>query len=75
MTPGQFDAAAMAIIRPSWADRHRYATPERQVAAIRALADQWAASRMTEAARARPVAPGPARPVLVPVLRTAGRHT
>jgi len=38
MDDAQFDAEALAIIRPSWADRDRYATPAAQVAALRDLA-------------------------------------
>ncbi|HMH92615.1 MAG TPA: hypothetical protein VK586_16205 [Streptosporangiaceae bacterium] len=43
MTDEQFDAEALAIIRPSWEDRDRYADPADQVAALRALADRRAA--------------------------------
>ena len=42
MTDAQFDAEALAIIRPSWADRDRYADPAAQLAALRALADRRA---------------------------------
>lgn len=43
MDDATFDAEALAIIRPSWADRDRYADPAAQVAALRALADRRAA--------------------------------
>lgn len=39
-----FDAEVLAIIRPSWEDRGRYADASAQVAALRALADRRAAS-------------------------------
>lgn len=45
LTDAQFDAEALAIIRPSWADRDRYADPAAQVAALRALADRRARER------------------------------
>jgi hypothetical protein len=45
MTPDEFDAAALAIIRPSWPDRERYGTPEAQVRALRGLAEAFADER------------------------------
>jgi hypothetical protein len=42
MDDAQFDAAALAILRPSWDDRELYATPELQVKALRELADRRA---------------------------------
>lgn len=42
MDDAQFDAEALAIIRPSWADRGRYPDAAAQVAALRALADRRA---------------------------------
>jgi hypothetical protein len=43
MDDAQFDAEALAIIRPSWADRGRYPDAAAQVAALRQLADRRAA--------------------------------
>jgi hypothetical protein len=48
MDDATFDAAALAILRPSWDDRDRYATPELQVKALRSLADRRAASRSSD---------------------------
>jgi hypothetical protein len=45
MDDATFDAAALAIIRPSWADRDRYPDAAAQVAALRVLADRRAAER------------------------------
>jgi hypothetical protein len=45
MDDAQFDAEALAIIRPSWADRDRYSDATAQVAALRRLADRRAAER------------------------------
>lgn len=42
MTREALAAAFLAILRPSWADRHRYASAEDQARACCALADKHA---------------------------------
>jgi hypothetical protein len=74
MDDATFDAEALAIIRPSWADRDRYADPAAQVAALRALADRRAAGRWP-LARIVPCHNGTSGlfPPPPPVRRPAGR--
>lgn len=52
-------AAFLAILRPCWADRHRYASPEDQARACCALAEKHA-ERVTAAAG--PAAAGREKP-------------
>jgi predicted DNA-binding transcriptional regulator AlpA len=48
MTDPEFDAAALAILRPSWDDRELYGTPELQLKALRKLAGHRAVTEPPE---------------------------
>lgn len=48
MTPAEFDARARQILEPPWTLRAELATVGQRAAAFRALADEWAASRIED---------------------------